>query len=192
VVFDIDGVLIDCSERLLKCEEEAGSNKRLFWNCFLSTRYMHLDKPIDFGFEVLRDRIAKGLNIVIITGRTDNMTQKTVEQLKSLGVEGVPIVFRRRGNFTKDYIYKPSAAKRLGLEVLEVHEDDFEVLKSFKELYPKRKDIPLPLYRRCDTAQCKVTHRTSFAHRLLTSTSRFKIAPSTLNGMVLHVSVNTS
>jgi len=139
VVFDIDGVLIDCSKRLLKCEEEAGSSKRLFWNCFLSPKYMHLDKPIDFGFEVLRDRIAKGLNIVIITGRTDNMTQKTVEQLKSLGVEGVPIVFRRRGNFTKDYIYKPSAAKRLGLEVLEVHEDDFEVLKSFKELYPNAK-----------------------------------------------------
>jgi len=34
VVFDIDGVLIDCSKRLLKCEEEAGSNKRLFGTAF--------------------------------------------------------------------------------------------------------------------------------------------------------------
>ena len=33
-VFDIDGVLIDCSKRLLKCEEEAGSNKRLFGTAF--------------------------------------------------------------------------------------------------------------------------------------------------------------
>jgi indole-3-glycerol phosphate synthase len=41
-------------------------------------------------------------------------------------VEGIPIAFKRRGNLTKDYIYKPSAAKRRGLEVLEVHEDDFE------------------------------------------------------------------
>jgi len=139
IVFDIDGVLIDCSERLLKCEEEAGSNKRLFWNCFLSTRYMHLDKPIDFGFEVLRDRVAKGLNIVIITGRTDNMIQETVEQLKSMGVEGVPIVFRKTGNFAKDYIYKTSAAKELGLEVLEAHDDSVEVLKSFAELYPNAK-----------------------------------------------------
>jgi hypothetical protein len=54
-------------------------------------------------------------------------------------VEGIPIAFKRRGNLTKDYIYKPSAAKRLGLEVLEVHEDDFEFLKSFKELYPNAK-----------------------------------------------------
>jgi hypothetical protein len=37
---------------------------------------MYLDKPIDFGFDVLRDRVVKGLNIVIIIGRTDNMAQK--------------------------------------------------------------------------------------------------------------------
>jgi 3-deoxy-D-manno-octulosonate 8-phosphate phosphatase KdsC-like HAD superfamily phosphatase len=138
-VFDIDGVLIDCSERLRRCEEEAGSNKRLFWNCFLSPKYMHLDKPIDFGFWVLRDRVAKGLNIVIITGRTDNMIQETVEQLKSMGIEGVPIVFRKTGNYAKDYIFKPSVVKSLGLEVLEVHDDSFEVLKSFAELYPNAK-----------------------------------------------------
>uniref|UniRef100_A0A7C4FGY5 Acid phosphatase n=1 Tax=Ignisphaera aggregans TaxID=334771 RepID=A0A7C4FGY5_9CREN len=137
VVFDIDGVLIDCSERLAKCKEEARGNRRLFWNCFLSTKYMHLDKPIDFGFEVLRDRLSKSFSVVIITGRTDNMAQKTLEQLKSMGVEELPIVFRRRGNTTKDYIYKPSTAKKLRLEVLEVHEDDFEVLKSFKEAYPE-------------------------------------------------------
>jgi len=139
VVFDIDGVLIDCSERLLKCEEEAGNNKRIFWSRFLSPRYMHLDKPIDFGFEVLRGRIAKGYNIVIITGRTDNMASETVEQLKSMGIEGIPIVFRKTGNFAKDYIFKASAAKSLGLEVLEVHDDSIEVLKSFAELYPGAK-----------------------------------------------------
>jgi len=138
-VFDIDGVLIDCSERIARCEEEARGSRKLFWNCFLSSKYMDLDKPIDFGFYVLKERISKGLDIVIITGRTDNMVKKTLEQLKSMGVEGIPIVFRRRGNFTKDYIYKPSVAKRLGLEVLELHEDDFEVLKSFKEIYPNAK-----------------------------------------------------
>jgi ribonucleotide monophosphatase NagD (HAD superfamily) len=136
IVFDIDGVLIDCSERLRRCEEEAGGSKRLFWSCFLSSRYMHLDKPIDFGLEVLKDRIAKGLNIVIITGRTDNMAFETVEQLKSMGIEGIPIVFRKTGNFAKDYIYKASAAKKLGLEILEVHDDSVDVLKSFAELYP--------------------------------------------------------
>jgi len=139
IVFDIDGVLIDCGERLRRCEEEAGNNKRLFWSCFLSPRHMHLDKPIDFGFEVLRDRIAKGLNIVIITGRTDNMAFETLEHLKSLGVEGIPIVFRKAGNFAKDYIYKTSVAKKLGLEVLEVHDDSLDVLKSFSELYPAAK-----------------------------------------------------
>jgi phosphoglycolate phosphatase-like HAD superfamily hydrolase len=136
IVFDIDGVLIDCSERFKRCEEEAGSSKKLFWSCFLSPKYMHLDKPIDFGFEVLRDRIARGLNIAIITGRTDNMAFETVEQLKSMGIEGIPIVFRKTGNFAKDYIFKTTVAKKLGLEVLEVHDDSFEVLKSFAELYP--------------------------------------------------------
>jgi hypothetical protein len=88
---------------------------------------------------VLRDRIAKGLNIVIITGRTDNMAFETLEHLKSLGVEGIPIVFRKAGNLAKDYIYKTSVAKKLGLEVLEVHDDSLDVLKSFSELYPAAK-----------------------------------------------------
>jgi hypothetical protein len=74
---------------------------------------MDLDKPIDFGFYVLKERISKGLNIVIITGRTDDMVKEALEQLKDMRVEGIPIVFRRRGNFTKDYIYKPSVAKNL-------------------------------------------------------------------------------
>jgi len=139
IVFDIDGVLIDCGERLRRCEEESNGSRKAFWDCFLSPRYMHLDKPIEFGFEVLKDRIAKGYNIVIITGRTDNMVSETLKQLKAQGVDGIPIVFRRRGNYAKDYIYKPSAAKRLGLDVREVHEDDFEVLKSFGEIYPYAK-----------------------------------------------------
>jgi hypothetical protein len=139
IVFDIDGVLIDCSERFRRCEEEAGSSKKLFWSCFLSPKYMHLDKPIDFGFEVLRGRIAKGYNVVIITGRTDNMASETVDQLKSMGVDGLPIVFRKTGNFAKDYIFKPSAAKKLGLEILEAHDDSIEVLRGFAELYPNAK-----------------------------------------------------
>jgi 3-deoxy-D-manno-octulosonate 8-phosphate phosphatase KdsC-like HAD superfamily phosphatase len=138
IVFDIDGVLIDCSERLRRCMEESNGRKA-FWDCFLSPKYMHLDKPIEFGFEMLRDRIAKGFNVVIVTGRTDNMIQETVEQLKSMGIEGVPIVFRKTGNYAKDYIFKPSVVKSLGLEVLEVHDDSFEVLKSFAELYPNAK-----------------------------------------------------
>ena len=139
IIFDIDGVLIDSGERFRKCEEEAGGNRKIFWDCFLSPKYMHLDKPIDFGFEVLRDRIAKGYSIVIITGRTDNMAQKTVEQLKSVGIEGMPIVFRKTGNFAKDYVFKISVAKSLGLDVLEIHDDSLEVLKSFSAQYPSAK-----------------------------------------------------
>jgi 3-deoxy-D-manno-octulosonate 8-phosphate phosphatase KdsC-like HAD superfamily phosphatase len=141
IVFDIDGVLIDCSERLRKCEEESNGDRKAFWSCFLSPKYMHLDKPIEFGFEILKDRIAiaKGFNVVIITGRTDNMASETLEQLRAQGIEGMPIVFRKTGNLAKDYIYKLSAAKRLGLDVKEVHDDSAEVLKSFGEAYPNAK-----------------------------------------------------
>jgi FMN phosphatase YigB (HAD superfamily) len=33
-VFDIDGVLIDCSERIAKCEEGARGNRKLFGAVF--------------------------------------------------------------------------------------------------------------------------------------------------------------
>ena len=136
IMFDIDGVLIDCRERLKRCEEESMGDKRLFWSCFLSPKYMHLDKPIDFGFRVLKDRLDKGYNVVIVTGRTDNMVSETLEQLRSQGVEGVPIVFRRRGNFAKDNVYKLSVARGLELDVREVHDDSIEILRSFEQAYP--------------------------------------------------------
>jgi phosphoglycolate phosphatase-like HAD superfamily hydrolase len=139
IIFDIDGVLIDCSERLERCEEESNGDRKAFWSCFLSPRYMHLDKPIEFGFEVLRDRIANGFNVVIVTGRTDNMASETLEQLESQGITDIPVVFRKTGNLAKDYMYKLSVAKRLGLDVREVHDDSVDVLKSFGEVYPHAK-----------------------------------------------------
>jgi len=45
LVLDLDGTLFDTSARWNECEKLANGNKRMFWECFQSPRFMNLDKP---------------------------------------------------------------------------------------------------------------------------------------------------
>jgi Predicted phosphatases len=106
VVFDIDGVLVDCSERLEKSLEEVGATKddlehspearRRFWRVFLSEKYMHLDRPVDAAVELLRER-RKSYGVVIVTGRPKTLLKPTIKQLEDFGIPFDAVVFRAQG-----------------------------------------------------------------------------------------------
>jgi len=143
IIFDLDGVLIDNSERYrlslaevdpdVKSHDELPRNKRnQFWRIFLSEKYMDLDKPIPRVIEVLKKRRER-FPIVIITGRTSNMLRKTLEQLKTFGIEYDALIMRQEGIYLKDHDFKEQVIKSLNLHVVEVHDDSVDVIETLHE-----------------------------------------------------------
>jgi len=140
VVFDLDGVIVDSSERyrlsLAEVDPNAKSHVDLpkdkrnqFWRVFLSDKYMHLDRPVPAAIELLNKR-GKRFPVVIITGRTDNMLGATLKQLKDFGIEYELLVMRKEGVYVKDYEFKKSVVESLGLQIAEVHDDSADVIEA--------------------------------------------------------------
>ncbi|RLE47003.1 MAG: hypothetical protein DRJ31_09450 [Candidatus Methanomethylicota archaeon] len=142
VVFDLDGVLVDSSERYAKCKEEAGNDRRKFWECFLSEKYMDLDKPREDVVKILRGYLVKRYRIIILTGRIrQTHAAKTRKQLRKWGIYYHEIVFREKGDYRKDHVYKLEELARLMerymIEV--VYDDSTKVLDAIKKRYPQVK-----------------------------------------------------
>lgn len=139
VVFDVDGVLVDCSERFKKSLEEVGARnvkelrgeqRRKFWEVFLSEKYMYLDKPNPDGVELARQLSTK-YPIVVISGRPARLAEATVRQLREFGVPFTAVVFRADGYYGKDQEYKDHVVRALGLRVVEAHDDSEEVCSMY-------------------------------------------------------------
>jgi len=50
LVLDMDGTLFDTSARWYECEKLANGNKRMFWECYQSPRFMNLVKRVSVQF----------------------------------------------------------------------------------------------------------------------------------------------
>ena len=148
-VFDLDGVIVDPSERIkavllrlglpldIDVEKLKGSMKRRFWDLFLSPKMLHLDKPRDIGIEVLKDRMKRG-KVIIITGRPISLREPTIRELMEFGVEidyKSNIIFRPKGDLRPDYEYKASVISVLD-NVVEVHDDSIRVLEAIRKVRP--------------------------------------------------------
>lgn len=134
-VFDIDGVLLDVSERLKIALQSSD-----FWSVFFSKDLLYLDKPRTKGIEILKERARRGL-IVIITGRSEYLRKITIQQLKELEIYNLVwrMYMRKRGDFRKAKIVKAEAIKQLiveGYEIVEVHDDEIEVLNYIGKICP--------------------------------------------------------
>lgn len=137
VVYDVDGVLVDNTERLKRSLEELGApsidslgtRKREFWELFLSEKYIHLDKPVQAAIDLAREK-SKKHPIVIITGRPEKLARATLEQLKNFGIPYNAVIFRGDSSYVKDYELKDLAVRELAIDVLEAHDDSLEVCKT--------------------------------------------------------------
>ena len=111
IISDVDDTVVDPSLRLETCKKETGDNKRLFWNCFLSDKYLYLDLPILRTIRFLQRYW--GTDIIFITGRTENMRKGTIMQFSVFNIPWTEIIFRKEKDFRKDYIYKAEAVQNI-------------------------------------------------------------------------------
>jgi len=140
IIFDLDGVLIDNTERYKLAlaevdpntkihEELRGGKISVFWRVFLSSKYIDRDKPVDRAVEMLRERREK-YPVVILSGRTSNVLNETVDQLNRFSIDFDVLIMRREGTYIKDADFKKSVVEELGLQVAEVHDDSPYVIEA--------------------------------------------------------------
>ncbi|MCX8195935.1 MAG: hypothetical protein N3F67_02515 [Acidilobaceae archaeon] len=97
VVFDMDGVLVDSSARFAACLEKAGGRNREFWRCFLSDKYIHLDRPRREVAQIFREYKQRGYRVFVVSGRPLSMKAVTLGQLVELGVEPDGVFLKSKG-----------------------------------------------------------------------------------------------
>jgi len=147
-VFDVDGVLVDASERLREALHRIGVmdivhprslNPRLrarFWRVFLSEELLAYDRPRRVGINMLLDRLNRGV-VLILTGRPYRLRRATLRELEEAGipVRRALLIMRPRGDRRRDYEFKSSVLRRIP-RVVEVHDDELEVLERVRRIHP--------------------------------------------------------
>ncbi|RLF18787.1 MAG: hypothetical protein DRZ82_07655 [Thermoprotei archaeon] len=148
-IFDLDGVLVDPSERLrvtlrklrlpldTDVEKLRGSLRRRFWEIFLSPNMLQWDKPREIGIELFHDRRRKG-RVIIVTGRPITLRRHTLKELAVFGLEirdNEDIIFRPKGDIRPDYEYKAEVISNID-DVVEIHDDSIRVLETLRRIKP--------------------------------------------------------
>jgi acid phosphatase class B len=109
VVFDIDGVLLDSSQRYNHCQSIT-KTRREFWQCFFDCSLLHLDRPNERLIQLARAFKRLGWRVVILTGRVETMRDCTMEELRRFGVPfdellmRLPRDFRKASSVKKDVV----------------------------------------------------------------------------------------
>ena len=115
LVLDLDGTLFDTSARWNECEKLAKGNKRMFWECYQSPRFMNLDKPkwgvIEFIKQLIEEK--KPEVIAVVSGRSEKQRENTLKQLSEIGIEPNDVVLRGEKDFRKDYEFKRDVIRTL-------------------------------------------------------------------------------
>ena len=149
-VFDIDGVLVDPSERIKVAMIRSRINdihkeklSKNFWKIFLSEDLLSLDKPREIGISLLKDRENIG-EVIIVTGRPLRLKRATINELKSFGINFKKIralLMRRNNDFRYEWIVKPELLKGFlkKPEILEIHDDSERTLREYSKYFPGAK-----------------------------------------------------
>ena len=115
LVLDLDGTLFDTSARWGECEKLDNGNKRMFWECFQSPRFMNLDKPkwdvIRFAQQLIEEKRPEV--IAVVSGRSEKQREDTLKQLSEIGIEPNEVVLRGEKDFRKDHEYKKDIIRKL-------------------------------------------------------------------------------
>ena len=138
--FDVDGVLLDVSERFRIAKELVESGReRDFWRVFFSEELLLLDKPRITSVELINSTVGR-YGLIIITGRPANLYRITLEQIiQNFKLRPTKIFMRRVNDYRPSTIVKLELIEKTlneGYELVEYHDDDLEVLKTIKRLYP--------------------------------------------------------
>ena len=122
LVLDMDGTLFDTSARWNECEKLANGNKRMFWECFQSPRFMNLDRPkwevIEFVKRLIEEK--KPEVIAVVSGHSEKQREATLKQLSEIGIEPNEVVLRGEKDFRKDHEFKRDSIRRLGKNTIRI------------------------------------------------------------------------
>ncbi len=138
--FDVDGVIVDVSQRLATARELAEYYGHDFWEVFFSDELLALDKPRPVGIELVKRAHAEGFHVIIITGRPSRLRGFTLEQvINYTGITPSAIYMRRNRDRRPAEVVKVELlgeALRDGFEVVEYHDDSEAVLREIRVKYP--------------------------------------------------------
>lgn len=131
VIFDIDGVLADCSHRLKYLENRD-------YDMFYSSRVMGDDSPINAGFDILHRILASGAEIAFCTGRPRKTRDCTKEWLKyylpmDLHYVTNHLYMRKDGDHRKSEVVKPELVDEIVANSNTAIDDTFVFIDDMRE-----------------------------------------------------------
>lgn len=139
-VFDLDGVLVDPTERIKNALESVGLEPPLtklpsdqyirskFWREFYSPDSLKLDKPIEESLRMALDVARSGGYVAVVSGRPESVIEHTARALEDIGLEWHLLVHRAKGNLKLDGLLKAHALRKLTPRAIEYHDDRLENL----------------------------------------------------------------
>jgi phosphoglycolate phosphatase-like HAD superfamily hydrolase len=138
-IFDVDGVIIDSSERLRRATLLSQTFNKPLEAFLFDPELMKLDKPRAVGVRLFKERASTGY-VVVVSGRPQYLYSITVNQIKEFtGVKPFKVLLRNRNSRSPSYQVKLEHVRRLissGYEVIEFHDDDIRAVNAVKEAFP--------------------------------------------------------
>lgn len=134
VIVDIDGTLSDASHRTHYIDRERLGGRD--WDAFYNAA--GLDEPIEPVVELVQALEAGGWYIVLMTGRSESISDLTMSWLDDAGVPWSEMYMRPTGNHAPDHWVKRAAYEHhfLGFDrpVMLVLEDRASVVEMWRDL----------------------------------------------------------
>lgn len=127
-LFDIDGTLADCSHRIHHIQGEKKD-----WDAFYDS--CSFDKPISHVIDLLVTLHDADQNIVLVSGRSDQCRDQTLEWLNRHGVPDGLLYMRKEGDHRPDDIIKLELLAQLradGFDPIMAFDDRDRVVKAWR------------------------------------------------------------
>ena len=145
LVLDLDGTLIDSQKRWAECQKLFPNDKRSFWNCFQSEQFMDLDSTKENVISYAKSLIDNETVVIVVSGRSEKQMNKTLEQLRSIGINFNEIYLRKEKDFRKDFQFKGEIISQLiqkysPAEIIVIDDSD-DVLNHISQSFPGVKVI---------------------------------------------------
>jgi len=150
LILDLDGTLFDSQKRWEECQRLNPNNKREFWNCFQSEKFMDLDEPRLNLINYVKSLINENTTVVIVSGRNSRQYNKSIEQLNKIGIIPNEIYLRADKDFRKDFEFKAEIVMKIlqkyNAEEIFMIDDSNDVLNHISEKFPNIKLVDAKMY----------------------------------------------
>ena len=126
VIVDIDGTILDTSERWNQALEVALPPSAKFWDAYMDSSKVKLDKPIPntavFLNMLKQDR---NVEIVYLSGRRTSLMKETKRLMEKEGFPQGKIILRKKGLHTKEFKFDEMKELQKDNDVLAYVTDEF-------------------------------------------------------------------